>query len=207
MTQRYRRALAWTLALAVAAPLPAQSLDPGRMRRMEAAMVDRIATQSDLWFESGEFPRTVQTLRARYEMYPSDYETATDLGWMLENIELWGEALATYVRFRHENADNPDASYPEANFYFLKRLYAEIPPLLEPSLKMDRPPHPNTYRVLAHSYDRLGLLADSKRVWELLVALTPDDDAAKVNLARVERKLKGEPPPKGGGDQPSEANG
>lgn len=195
MNRRCTRALAWTLALAIAVPIPAQSLDAGRMRRIEGAMVNRIGTQSDVWFDSGEFLRSVQTLRARNEMYPSDYETATDLGWMLENIEEWGEALATYVRFRHENPNNPDASYPEANFYFVKRLYAEIPPLLEPSIKMAGTPHPNTYRVLAHSYDRLGLLSDSKRVWDLLVKLTPDDDAAKVNLQRVEKKIKGEAPP------------
>jgi len=195
MNRRISRALAWTLVIAIATPIPAQSPDAKRMRSIESAMMERIAIQNDVWFESGEFPRTVQSLRASHEMFPNDYETVTDLGWMLENLELWGEALATYVQYKHENPDNPDAPYPEAHFYFLKKLYAEIPPLLEPSLNMASPPHPNTYRALAHSYDRLGLLADSKRVWESLLKLAPDDGAAKVNLARVERKIKGETPP------------
>lgn len=170
--------------------------DPVRMRVINEAIHHRLSTQGDVWFEGGDYLKTIQALRAASSLDPADYEIATDLGWMLENVLKWDEALATYVRFRKENPSDPDAAYPEANFYFMKKSYLEIPALLEPTLKMARPPHANTFRILAHAYDRLGLLGDSKRVWNQLLAIDPNDEAAKTNLKRVEAKLKG-------GEQPS----
>ncbi|MCB8932421.1 MAG: tetratricopeptide repeat protein [Fimbriimonadaceae bacterium] len=185
------RALVGTLAaLTLIQPAGAQ-LDPTRMRVIDGAIHDRLSTQGDVWFEAGDYLKSIQSLRAAQSLDPADYEIATDLGWMLENVLAWDEALATYVRYRKSNPNDPDAAYPEANFYFMKKSYLEIPALLEPMLKMARPPHANTFRILAHAYDRLGLFADSKRVWDQLLAVDPNDEAAKVNLKKVEAKLKG----------------
>lgn len=148
----------------------------------------QLETQIDVWFEKGEFPKIVQLLRVQNQFVPSDYEVATNLGWMLENIEQWDEALSVYVRFRKQNPTDPDSAYPEAHFYFGKKAYAKIPPLLEPTIAKN--PQPNAYRTLAHSYERMKLYADSKRIWETYLKRFPDDGAAKVNLAKVINKLK-----------------
>lgn len=144
---------------------------------------------ADIWFKDGEFPKCIQLLKFRAELWPSDYEVYTDLGWMQENIQHWDEALATYVRFRNQNPNDKEAPYPEAQFYFMKKAYAKVPPLLEPTLAAK--PHPDSFRILAHSYERLGLLSDSLRVWKQYLAFKPDDDAAKNNLNRIEAKMKG----------------
>ena len=185
-----QRCIAWILVAGMAVPAPSQQLDAHRMDVIRNAMSGRIMVQTVVWFETGDFPKSIQAMRGDHAIRPADYEVATNLGWMLENTLAWDEALATYVRFRKSNPDNPDAAYPEANFYFMKKTYLEIPPLLEPSLHFAQAPHPNSFRVLAHAYDRLGLLSDSKRVWEMLLKLDPPDRAAKVNLSRVERKIK-----------------
>lgn len=164
---------------------------PNRVDAIWNHAVDRINSQTDTWFEDGDFPRVINLIRVLYAMYPADFEIATNLGWMLENVEKWDEALAIYIKFRTDNPTDPDAAWPEANFYFMKKAYQKVPPILEPSLKMAEKPHPNNYRTLAHAYDRLNLLEDSKRVWQLLVTLHPEDQPAKLNLARVEKKLKG----------------
>lgn len=164
-----------------------------RMDAIWRGVHDRLIKQNDYWFEAGDFPRTINTLRLAIQVFPDDYEAATNLGWLLESTEQNDEALAVYIRFGKENPNDPDSAYPEANFYFMKKAYAKVPSLLEPTLKGK--PHPNSFRILAHSYERLGLLKDSQRVWQALIALTPDDDAAKNNLRRVENKLKGQAPP------------
>jgi len=153
--------------------------------------VDRLNGQTDIWFDDGDFPRVINLCRMMYALYPGDFEIATNLGWMLENVESWDEALAIYIKFRTENPKDPDAAWPEANFYFMKRAFQKIPPILEPRMKLTSKPHPNTYRTLAHAYERMNLLQDSKRIWQQLVALHPDDAPAKNNLTRVERKLRG----------------
>lgn len=154
--------------------------------------IDRINRQTDVWFIDGDFPRVINLCRVMYALYPSDYEIATNLGWMLENIERWDEALAVYIKFRTENADDPDAAWPEANFYYMKKAYNKIPPILEPTLKMAHKPHPNNYRTLAHAYERMNQLADCQRIWKAYLMIAPDDAPAKNNLSRVEKKIRGE---------------
>ena len=155
-------------------------------KTLEAA-VDRISEQVDYWFDRGDFPRVVAALKALYELDTKDEESLENLGWMLENMEKHDEALAYYVRFRKEHPEVRDAPYYEANFYFKKKLYARIPALLEPIL--ERKPHPNVYRVLAHSYEKMGQLENSLRVWEAYIGVHPEDGQAKVNRDRVKGKL------------------
>ncbi len=186
--------------LALSLPVGAYS-GPPKQSRMDViwrAAYHRIEKQGDYWFDAGDFPRIINSLRLANVVYPEDYETATNLGWLLESTDEDDEALVVYIRYGKENPTNPDAAYPEGNFYFMKKAYARVPPIMEPSIK-GRPPHPNSFRILAHAYEKLGLLKDSQRVWNALIALTPNDQAAKNNLRRVENKLKGEvpaPPPK-----------
>lgn len=169
-----------------------QKVDAARMQVIWNAFHDRLHVQSDVWFDDGEFPRVIQLLKVICAMMPGDYEQATNLGWMLENVERWSDALTVYVDFRKKNAQSSEAYYPEAKFYFDQKLYSKVPPLLEPTLSMPVKPHANTYRVLALAYERLGLLSNAKRIWNLLIERDPADGAAKVNLARVDRKMKGE---------------
>jgi tetratricopeptide (TPR) repeat protein len=168
-----------------------QGAKPSRVDAIWNHAIDRINTQTDIWFEDGDFPRVINICRVMYSLSPADFDVATNLGWMLENVEKYDEALAIYIKFRKENAADPDAAWPEANFYYMRKAYQKIPPILEPTLKMSSKPHPNNYRTLAHAYERMNQLRDSKRVWEQLVALHPDDLPAKNNLTRVDKKLKG----------------
>ena len=167
-------------------------VDPARMQIIWEAFDDRVSTQTDVWFEDGEFPRVIQLLRVMTALYPSNYDTVTNLGWMLENVEKWDEALAVYVNFRKHNANHPEGYYPEANFYYSRKLYSKVPPLIEPSLKMKIKPHPNSYRILAMSYERMGLLSDARRVFKMIIDRDPSDATAKMNLSRVEKKIQGQ---------------
>ena len=148
---------------------------------------DRLATQIDAMFDEGDFPAVVQLLRLQAEAFPSDYEVWTNLGWMQENVHQYDAALATYVRYNRQNPKDPDRALPEANFYFMRKLYAKVPPLLEPAIK--GPCHPNAFRTLARAYDKMEMLPDALRVYKALVVRDPNDGAAKANVKRVEDKI------------------
>lgn len=175
------------LLMALAAILVQGQAPSDRIDKIWDAADERLVRQVDVWFKDGDYPRLIQLLLFRNELYPHDYEVATDLGWMLENVEDDDAALAVYKKFRARNLGEKDAPYPEANYYFGKKDYSKVPPLIEPTLAQD--PHANSWRILAHSYDRMEKLADSLRVWEAYVKLHPDDAAAKNNLERVKAKL------------------
>jgi tetratricopeptide (TPR) repeat protein len=160
---------------------------PSRISQIWGAADERIVTQQDLWFKDGEYPECIQLLKVEAERWPKDYEIWTNLGWMQENVEQWDAALATYVRYRRQNPQDPDAALPEAFYYQRQKLYAKVPELLEPAIK--RNCHPNNFRILASSYEKLKMYADSVRVWKAYLARAPNDGAAKHNLQRVEQKL------------------
>ncbi|MBC8063403.1 MAG: tetratricopeptide repeat protein [Chlorobia bacterium] len=187
------------LLLAVAACMAsAQQSQPSRVDAIWNHAVDRLNGQTDIWFDDGDFPRVINLCKVMYALYPDDFEIATNLGWMLENVLRWDEALAVYIKFRTENPKDPDSAWPEANFYYMKKAYQKIPAILEPSMKMSTKPHPNSFRTLAHAYERMNQLQDSKRVWQSMILAFPKDAPAKNNLSRVEKKLRGAGPGKSG---------
>jgi tetratricopeptide (TPR) repeat protein len=177
--------------LALAPACFSQAGDTPRLRSIWHTARLRMEKQNDRWFEEGDFPRAIQSLRLMAQIFPHDYEIATNLGWMLENVEEYDEALSAYVRYLRDNPNDPDASFPQASFYYRRKLYAKVPPLLEPSLKLGKKPHANSYRLLAHSYEKLELLKDARRVWEMMIRAYPQDRAAKANLDRVIKKAGG----------------
>lgn len=185
-----RRILAMCAVIATVATAHAAPTDPvdPRMEAIWSAALNRTSDQIDRWFEAGDFPRCLHLLRVLYEIRPDDYDAATDLGYMLKSTEAFDEELAVYVRFRKENPKDADAPFPEANFYFERKVYAKVPALLEPTLKLK--PHGNSYRRLAHSYERLGLVSDAARVWHEFLNVSPADEPAKNNLKRVQGMMR-----------------
>ncbi len=155
-----------------------------RMSLIWAHMESRLTQQGDIWFKTGDYPAAISSLRFLNSEDPNDYDFATSLGWMLENVNQYDEALAVYVRYRKDNPKAPDGPFPEANFYFAKKAYTRVPPLLSASLTMK--PHPNSYRLLAHSYEKLGEYPDAIKVWKRLIADYPHDVAAPTNERKDE---------------------
>jgi tetratricopeptide (TPR) repeat protein len=172
---------------ALGATAMAADPDPARIDAIWSAARDRMLTQQDIWFDDGDFPACIQILKVEAERYPSDYDMWTNLGWMQENVEDWDSALATYIRYDRDNPQDPDAALPLAYYYFEKKLYSKLPELLEPSIK--RKCHPNNFRLLARAYEMQKMFSDSVRVWKVYLQRDPNDGAAKMNLARVEKKL------------------
>lgn len=161
---------------------------PGATRIMEAAYW-RMNQQKDAWFEDGDFPAAIALLSVEVNWRPYDYQAVTDLGWMYGNIERKDLELTTYILFKERYPKDPEAYYPEAEFYYKLRKYSQVINVLEPTVLMPKKPHANTYRILAHSYDRVGRYQDSLRIWDLYLALEPDDAAAKLNRDKVKSKI------------------
>ena len=171
-----------------------QATEEQRLDSIWYATTNRISQQVELWYSHGEFLRCIQLLKFETTIFPYDFDNAGLLGWFQESTDDEPGALATYIAFRNANPNDPDGAYMEAMYYYRKRVYAKVPPLLEPLVKMSPHPHANIYRELATSYERLNLLADSKRVWQMYLAVDPSNDAAKRNLDRVLKKISGQMP-------------
>ncbi len=185
-----------TLSLVVLAGLAALSLASGPTQKDRSGQIlniirGRATQQHNAWFNDGDYPRAIQSIKVLHQLFPHDYDLETDLGWMLENVEDYAGAISVYVAYRKAYPKDPEAYYPEAELYFRERLYTKVPPLIEPSLRLGTHPHANSYRILALSYERMGLFGDSERIWDNYLSFTKDDGQAKVNRDRVEKKRLG----------------
>ncbi|AIE84168.1 hypothetical protein [Fimbriimonas ginsengisoli] len=175
----------WAVGIGCAMAAPAQD----RLNSIWYYANERIDQQTDVWFDDGDFPASIQLLRVAHQLRPKDYEVVTNLGWMLENVQEWNNAEAVYHTYALENESDPDGSLPIAEFYFRRKKYETIASLLEPKISLQKHPHPNVYRILAHTYEKTGHLPDAERVWKQYIALAPKDLTAVQNLKRVEKKI------------------
>lgn len=183
--------LAGLASLAIAAPHRSRppKTQGDRVTAIWDAAAARLSRQGDIWFDTGDFPRAIQLLKFQLAIDPIDYENVTNLGWMLENINEFPAALKIYEDFRRASPDDPDSSFPEAYYYFAKRQYAKVIPLIES--RLSKIPQANAFRILARSYENLKRYSDAIRVLKLQIANHPEDGAAKANLKRVEKKAAG----------------
>lgn len=155
----------------------------------------RTMADVDYWYDRGDFPRCIQLLRVHTTIFPEDYDAVRDLGLLLESTEQKAAALAAYIAYRRNNPSDPDGGLLEAFFYMRMKTYAKVPPLLEPYI--NRQPHPNVYRQLAHAYEKLEMLTDAQRVWKALIEAAPNEPGVQVNLNRVEKQLHNAGPTEG----------
>lgn len=148
---------------------------------------NRLADQLDQTFEDGDFPFVISMLRVSFADEPKNYDVATNLGWMLENVREWRQAEDFYKQFLADNPGNPEAAYPLGFFYYMRKQHVDAIKVLEPTLK--NAVHPNTYRVLAKCYEREKKYSEAIRVWELQIKKWPSDLPAKANIDRVKKKM------------------
>ncbi len=179
-------------AIVTAIAFGQKATEQQRLDSIWYAATNRMSQQCDLWYKHGEYLRCIQLLKIETTLIPYDYDSVSLLGWFQQSTDDEAGELATYVAFRKNNPGDPLGAYLEAFYYYRKHLYAKVVPLLEPLIKETPPPDANVFRELAHCYEDMGLFADSKRVWEAYLAIAPNDPAARNNLTRVEKKLKGD---------------
>ncbi|MBL8065779.1 MAG: hypothetical protein JNM34_07960 [Chthonomonadaceae bacterium] len=151
---------------------------------------DQMSVQNDAWFEDGDFLPVIQNQEAIVRIFPSDEETWSSLIWMYFNVEKSAERWVASRNFATANPDYSDRSYYEAEMFFLARLYAKVPGLIEPSLNLAKRPDANMYRILANSYYKLGYYEDAVRVWDALLKFLPGDGQAKANRDKAAKHLK-----------------
>src|SRR5436305_957119 len=141
------------VAVALGAATLASAQHATEQQRLDSiwyAATNRMAQQSDLWYKHGDYLRSIQLLKIETTIFPYDFDSVSTLGWLQGSTDDEAGELATYVNFRHHNPADPDGPYLEAQYYYRKKLYAKVPPLLEPLIRMKPHPHPNVYRELAH---------------------------------------------------------
>lgn len=165
-------------------------VDQAQVNRLLQIADMRANFQTDEWFDEGDFLKAAQLMRVRAELFPNNYEIWSNLGYLLQNTGQVDAEIASYIRFHESNPQDPNSSFPAAEWYFNKFGYLQVIRLLEPEISRTPPPHANSFRILAHSYNRVGLMADSLRIWNKYLEVNPSDEAAVIQRDRVRSLVK-----------------
>ncbi len=176
-------------ALVIAIVVSAGAQDQRRVEEIMSHVETRASNEADATFAFGDYPKVVQSQKMRYGLRPWDGDLATDLIWMLGNIENDGEALFYAMKFRELNPDSPDRGYAEAQLYIEWKMYSRVPAMLEPDIALIPPPHRNSYTLLSAAYMRMGLFADVVRVLEVALKHYPDEAVFKLNRDRAAARI------------------
>lgn len=152
-------------------------------------VIERLDSESDNIFERGDFPKTIQIVRIRMELYPSDEETTTNLIFLLRSVLDESGALALAKRYKDENPQNPDRALAEAQLYWQWRQYSRIPKVLLPDINRIPAPHQNTFRMLGHAYGRMGFESEALKVWEMALKAYPGDELFEQLREKSKKKL------------------
>ena len=188
MSSRVVRTVLSVVSLALAASLGAQEGNPDedRVNTILGLIDDRAMVEMDASFnDTGDYPKSIQLLRIRSRVMPHDEEIITDLIWMLGNVDYMGEAVSEGIRYMNENPQSSDRAFPLAQLYFNMNLFAKVPAILEEDILRDPPPHPLTFRMIGHSYRKMGFHKDALRVWEEYLKHYPDDDIIRSHRDRA----------------------
>lgn len=197
-----RNLLTFVLAIAMSLAFGQDDVEPGQAKvklgsgqseeeRMMRAFEIRFVNQADEWFDDGDYHLIAELLEVHVALHPDSYELVTNLGWMYGNMQEYAKELVTYIEYRKRFPENPEAWYPEGQFYFFKKNYKMVVETLGHTIDMKPRPHANTYRILARAYKSTGYLKEALAVYKELIKLDPDDMAAKKNASDIEKILAG----------------
>ncbi|MCW5939712.1 MAG: hypothetical protein KF884_00695 [Fimbriimonadaceae bacterium] len=164
-------------------------LAPGQSNPVLEAARNQMVEQNDEWYEDGEYLIVIQNLRILCEEDPTDEDRWSDLIWMLGNVEAYADQIAACYRYRDLNPEKLDGSYYLAQFFFMRRAYARVPELMEPVIQTEPPPHPNCFRFLTNSYQRMGYFEEALRVVEAHIKAYPEDQSAQAKRDGIRRQL------------------
>lgn len=155
------------------------------LEEFEAQIYRRIGQH----WHAGEFVECLSLYRILHGMHPDDAEISSMVVRMLGNLKRYQEELVEAISFRRAHPNDPVAATTEALLYSVQRLYERIPPLLEPII--DKSQTLDNFVMLARAYEKLGLFAESLRIWETRLRKFPDDLTAVAKIEYLKKLLFG----------------
>lgn len=151
--------------------------------------VDDLWKQTDVYWHEGDYPRIIALDRIIVQADPHFAECYATGGWLMESLGRKSDAEAFY---QQGVANNRDVSYTYYNlgcfYYNTLKDYAASAEVFRQDAKV-ADTQANDYKMLAHSYERLGRLKEALATWQAVKKRWPDAPAIEPNMNRVKAKL------------------
>lgn len=173
-------------ACAQATP-PPQTLN--KLKAIRELIDFRFVQLADTYWHEGHHYKTMALMFVLIEYDPTDVESYSSLGWLLDSYGHTQRAFAVYERGLRANPNRYDLYYDIGFWYHQKRQYERARGYLEKAVTFPNVPV-FVWKTLAHNYEKLGELEACLRAWQKAKEIDPNDGAIEPNMQRVRRKLE-----------------
>jgi len=195
-------------AQATPATKPAKPFVPHKETMAEAitqadgiteGVIDHIWVATDESFHHGDYYRIIAELRVCVEADPMFTEAYGDASWLLWSLgdTEGADKLLTYGLTRRPKLW--DLQYEFGFHLYNTKRYAPALSHLKAATQIPGA-DVQSWKMLAHCYDRLGRYADAVATWKTIQKKFPHEITTPHNLASMEAKLKAQR--SGGGAKP-----
>jgi tetratricopeptide (TPR) repeat protein len=180
---------------AKAIPTKAQSLET--IADMTLDTENDLIEASDYYWHHGDYPRIIHLDRVIVEIDPSDTESYSNGGWLMESMGDKKNAEAFYKLGVVRNMNSSFMAYQLGFFYFnTLHDYKKAITVLKRSTKL-ADASSNDYKMLAHSYTHAKDFKDALATWKIVKQKFPTAIAVDHNLqeaqAAYDRSVSSQP--------------
>ncbi len=182
------------------------AVNSNRADSIYSAYEDLLLRRLDAHYHAGEFHQSANIFQILHGIHPDDANLVRTWAWMLGNANEQDEAFSVMMSFRLAHPADAEAALGEAELFVQQAreedripqrgpswmgspLWWRIPPLLEPHLEQKDLPL-TVFTFLSASYEKVGLLREALRVWEIRKNRFPDDPACTPNINRLKSLLQ-----------------
>lgn len=153
------------------------------------SFVDDLWKQGDNYWHEGDYPRIIALDRIAVQADPHFVECYSTGGWLMESLGRNSDAEAFYQQAIANNQDDSYAYYSLGMFYYntLKDYHASLAVFQRDAKVADS--EDKDYKMLAHSYERIGDWASAIVVWKTIKKRWPKSPAVDYGLNRAQKRL------------------
>lgn len=176
------------LSLAMAQSNPPEAVQR-KLQAIRALLDYRLVQLADEYWHDGQHYKTMAVLFLLIEYDPSDVETYSSLGWLLDSYGETARAFEVYERGIQANPNRYDLYYDVGFWYHQKGDLERARTYLEKAVQFPNVPG-FVWKTLAHTYEKLGEYEKSLQAWEKARQVDANDPAVEPNMNRVLKKLQ-----------------
>jgi len=184
-------AAALALASAVGAEEKTVTIPAGSLEMLQgvfARVADLLWEKSDDYFHEGYHERCISVMRLVTEIDPTDVRAFAVGSWLIDSRGRDAEGIAFLERGLALNSDRYDLYAELGHRYFHMENYPKAAQYFQAATGFKDCPV-TLWHMLAHSYEKSGLLEKAVQTWEHSAVLEPDDPVVQRNLDRVKKQL------------------
>ena len=155
-----------------------------------AGVVDKLWTQTDVYWHRGDYPRIIALDRIITQADPQFLEAYATGGWLMDSLGRTQDAQAYYTL---GTRNNPRAEYAFWNLGFFYFNTAHDYPAAAQAFRsavQQRDADLNDWKMLAHSYEKAGKWDEAVSTWQQTRARYPHGMSVDRLLAEAEQKRK-----------------